>query len=152
MPNDPKECRMQARCCADLAFTAATPQARELFASLAKCWIKLARIFRSTGRGERPAHLYPMTGCVTETPANDYQPESGWRRSGGARRRLFNALSNCFSETGFCRSMRSRSFSRAPTLALSFFTSTTRASSLGRPFQKGRSANPKGRPKAHATS
>jgi hypothetical protein len=22
MPNDPKECRMQARCCADLAFTA----------------------------------------------------------------------------------------------------------------------------------
>jgi hypothetical protein len=42
MPNDPKECRMQARCCADLAFTAATPQAREHFASLAKCWIKLA--------------------------------------------------------------------------------------------------------------
>jgi hypothetical protein len=42
MPNDPKECRMQARCCADLAFTAATPQAREHFASLAKSWIKLA--------------------------------------------------------------------------------------------------------------
>jgi hypothetical protein len=42
MPSDPKECRMQARCCADLAFTAATPHAREHFASLATSWIKLA--------------------------------------------------------------------------------------------------------------
>jgi hypothetical protein len=40
---------------------------------------------------------------------------------------LLSALSNCFSETGFCRSMRSRSLSRASTLAVNFFTSAATA-------------------------
>jgi hypothetical protein len=42
MPDDPSECREQARRCADLACTAPTPEDREHFASLAKSWIRLA--------------------------------------------------------------------------------------------------------------
>jgi hypothetical protein len=39
---DPKECREHARRCAELAITAATPEVRTHFASLAASWIKLA--------------------------------------------------------------------------------------------------------------
>jgi hypothetical protein len=42
MPQDPRQCREQARCFAELAFTAATPEDREHFASLAKSWLRLA--------------------------------------------------------------------------------------------------------------
>jgi hypothetical protein len=42
MPGDPKECRQHALNCVRLAQTAATPQSREHFASLARTWIKLA--------------------------------------------------------------------------------------------------------------
>ena len=42
VPNNPRECLEQARYCADLACTGATPEDREHFASLAKSWIELA--------------------------------------------------------------------------------------------------------------
>jgi hypothetical protein len=42
MPGDPKECQEKARRCAELARTAASPQARELFTSLQKSWTQLA--------------------------------------------------------------------------------------------------------------
>ena len=42
MSNNPRECLEQARYCADLACTGATPEDREYFASLAKSWIRLA--------------------------------------------------------------------------------------------------------------
>ncbi len=55
------------------------------------------------------------------------------------RFRLFSAFSNCLSETGFCRRMRSRSFSRASTLAVSFFSwavTTFKSGSLILPFSR----------------
>ena len=42
MPGDPKECRQHALNCVQLAKTAASPQAREEFANLARTWIRLA--------------------------------------------------------------------------------------------------------------
>jgi hypothetical protein len=42
LPNSPRECREQAWCYADLAFTAVTPEDTEHFASLAKSWTRLA--------------------------------------------------------------------------------------------------------------
>jgi hypothetical protein len=45
--------------------------------------------------------------------------------------RSLSACSNCLSETGFCRMMRSMSFSRAVILALSFFTSPRRTLNSG---------------------
>ena len=51
----------------------------------------------------------------------------------------FHAFSNCLSETGFCRRMRSRSFSTASTLAVSFFScavTTFKSGSLILPFSR----------------
>jgi hypothetical protein len=42
MPGEPKECRQHALNCVQLAKTAASPQAREEFANLARTWIRLA--------------------------------------------------------------------------------------------------------------
>ena len=42
MPGDPTECRQHARCCAELASIASTPEARHTFLSLQMTWIRLA--------------------------------------------------------------------------------------------------------------
>ena len=42
MPGDPRECRQHALTCVQLVQTAATQQARENFAKLARTWIRLA--------------------------------------------------------------------------------------------------------------
>lgn len=42
MPGDPKECREHARRCAELARHAASPEARNHFASLQESWLRLA--------------------------------------------------------------------------------------------------------------
>jgi len=42
MPGDPKECRQNAECCAELARLASTPEARDTFLSLQVTWIRLA--------------------------------------------------------------------------------------------------------------
>jgi hypothetical protein len=42
MPGDSKECRQHALTCVQLVQTAATQQARENFAKLARTWIRLA--------------------------------------------------------------------------------------------------------------
>jgi hypothetical protein len=48
MPGDPKECRQHALNCVRLAQTAASPQAREQFASLANTWLRLAADLEKT--------------------------------------------------------------------------------------------------------
>ena len=48
MPGDPKECRQHALNCVQLAKTAASPQAREEFANLARIWIRLANDLERT--------------------------------------------------------------------------------------------------------
>ena len=51
--------------------------------------------------------------------------KSAWiacQRRRFVRSRLLSALSSCRSETGFCRNMCARSFSKASTLVVSFFT------------------------------
>jgi hypothetical protein len=48
MPGDPKECREHARRCAELARTAASPEAREHFTSLQKSWTRLAAEIESS--------------------------------------------------------------------------------------------------------
>jgi hypothetical protein len=42
MPGDPKECRMRAARCAELAATARTPQLKAWFLGLSKQWERLA--------------------------------------------------------------------------------------------------------------
>jgi hypothetical protein len=42
MPGDPKECRLRAARCSDLAHAATMPGAREHFLSLAQSWNRLA--------------------------------------------------------------------------------------------------------------
>jgi hypothetical protein len=42
MPGDPKECRMRAMRCAELAATAKTPQLRATLLDLSKSWVRLA--------------------------------------------------------------------------------------------------------------
>jgi len=42
MPGEPKECRQQAECCAEIARLASTPEARDTFLSLQMTWIRLA--------------------------------------------------------------------------------------------------------------
>jgi hypothetical protein len=42
MPGDPRECRMHAVRCAELAVTAETPQLKATFLGLSKHWEKLA--------------------------------------------------------------------------------------------------------------
>jgi hypothetical protein len=42
VPADPKQCRMYALECAELARTAKLPQAKELFLNLAQSWLNLA--------------------------------------------------------------------------------------------------------------
>jgi hypothetical protein len=42
MPGDPKECRLHALRCAELATTAKTPQLRATFLDLSKSWVRLA--------------------------------------------------------------------------------------------------------------
>jgi hypothetical protein len=39
---DPKECRQQARRCAELAKVTTTPEAREQFLALEQSWLRLA--------------------------------------------------------------------------------------------------------------
>jgi hypothetical protein len=51
---------------------------------------------------------------------------------GGATPRLLSTWSNCFSETGFCRIMRSRSFSKAAILAASLLSGVQIGVSHGR--------------------
>ncbi len=48
MPGDPKECRQHAVACLRLAQTAASPEAREHFASIANTWLKLADELETT--------------------------------------------------------------------------------------------------------
>jgi len=48
MPGDSKECRQHALTCVRLAQTAASPQAREQFASLANTWLRLAADLEKT--------------------------------------------------------------------------------------------------------
>jgi hypothetical protein len=42
MPGDPRECREHARCCAEHAKFATTPEAREQFLALEQSWLRLA--------------------------------------------------------------------------------------------------------------
>ena len=62
-------------------------------------------------------------------------PKGGWDGHVSANSpdgsRLLSALSGCLSETGFCRIMRSRSFSKASTPADSFFTCALTAFNSG---------------------
>jgi hypothetical protein len=42
VPGDPKQCRMYALECAEVARTAKVPHAKELFLNLAQSWLNLA--------------------------------------------------------------------------------------------------------------
>jgi hypothetical protein len=42
MPDDPKECRLRAMHCAELAKTAKTPQLKATLLELSKTWIRVA--------------------------------------------------------------------------------------------------------------
>jgi hypothetical protein len=42
MPGDPKECRDHAKTCLRLAAETRKPEAREVFESLARTWLRLA--------------------------------------------------------------------------------------------------------------
>jgi hypothetical protein len=48
MPGDPKECRLRAMRCAELAATAKTPQLRATLLDLSKNWIRLADSLEKT--------------------------------------------------------------------------------------------------------
>jgi hypothetical protein len=50
MPGDPKECRMQARCCLEHAAAATSPLVKDHFLSLAESWTRLARELEATKR------------------------------------------------------------------------------------------------------
>jgi hypothetical protein len=49
MPGDPKECRLHALRCAELATTAKTPQLRATFLDLSKGWVRLAESLEKPG-------------------------------------------------------------------------------------------------------
>jgi hypothetical protein len=48
MPGDPKECRLHAMRCAELAATAKTPQLRATLLDLSKNWVRLADSLEKT--------------------------------------------------------------------------------------------------------
>jgi hypothetical protein len=42
MPGDPRECRENAKCCAQMAAESKSPLAKDQFENLAKTWLRLA--------------------------------------------------------------------------------------------------------------
>ena len=48
MPGDPKECRLRALRCAQLAATAKTPQLKATLLDLSKNWVRLAESLEKT--------------------------------------------------------------------------------------------------------
>jgi len=48
MPGNPKECRLRAMRCAELATTAKTPQLRATLLDLSKNWVRLAESLEKT--------------------------------------------------------------------------------------------------------
>jgi hypothetical protein len=69
MPGDPKECRRHAARCAELAVAAHTPQMKNTFLALSKCWEKLAI---------KPEEALAQ---LAESEAQGRTPESSERRS-----------------------------------------------------------------------
>jgi hypothetical protein len=74
MPGDPNECRERARHCAEAARIANAPEERELFASLAQSWTRLAAELEE-------AQVFLNTMAQVEAAGSDKsQPACGAQR------------------------------------------------------------------------
>jgi hypothetical protein len=71
MPGDPKECRMHAANCRDLAARATHPSAKEAFTNLAQHWERLASELDSA-----EAFLLAMAAIESKKPPSDSVPSS----------------------------------------------------------------------------